>query len=290
MQLASADRPLILFLDSLDQLSASQDARSLVWLPNELPEHVVRDRLHPRRRIRSKPCRPSRPVEKELGGLSRQEGDDLLSQWLASVHRTLQPAQRQEVLDKFEQSQGNPLYLKLAFEEARLWTSGSGQPARAVGARRQRHHRAEHDRPAGAGGQPRRGAGRRMRWATWPPRATAWRRMSWSTCSRATCRCTDGSSSRASTCRRTWCGGRSNTAAAIRRGGEADGNACRTKKGPRCAWLKEIRSRPGAAGGFPERRAAQSGRAAPAGGALVAPVLRPGALPDRAAWWTAARC
>ena len=32
------------------------------------------------------------------------------------------------MLDKFEQSQGNPLYLKLAFEEARLWTSGSGQP------------------------------------------------------------------------------------------------------------------------------------------------------------------
>ena len=28
-------------------------------------------------------------------------------------------------MDKFEQSEGNPLYLKLAFEEARLWTSFS---------------------------------------------------------------------------------------------------------------------------------------------------------------------
>ena len=34
----------------------------------------------------------------------------------------------QDVPDSPERSQGNPLYLKLAFEEARLWTSGSGQP------------------------------------------------------------------------------------------------------------------------------------------------------------------
>ncbi len=33
MELATPERPLILFLDSLDQLSTSQDARSLIWLP-----------------------------------------------------------------------------------------------------------------------------------------------------------------------------------------------------------------------------------------------------------------
>ena len=48
------------------------------------------------------------------------------------------------------------------------------------------------------------------------------------------------------------------------------------------AWLREIRSAPEQLTGFPERSAAQSRRAAPAGGALVAPVLRPGTLPDRA--------
>jgi len=127
MQLASADRPLILFLDSLDQLSTSQDARNLIWLPNELPEGVsviasTRPE-EPLKALRSKQAR-----EETLGGLSRHEGDDLLSQWLASVRRALQEPQRKEVLDQFEQSKGNPLYLKLAFEEARLWTSGSGQP------------------------------------------------------------------------------------------------------------------------------------------------------------------
>jgi hypothetical protein len=127
MKLATADQPLVLFLDSLDQLSTSQDARNLLWLPNELPEHVsVIASTRPDDTLDALRAKQAR--EEELTGLSRGEGDDLLSQWLASVHRALQPAQRQEVLDKFEQSQGNPLYLRLAFEEARLWTSDSGQP------------------------------------------------------------------------------------------------------------------------------------------------------------------
>ena len=126
MGLANADKPLILFLDSLDQLSASQGARSLIWLPAELPEHVslivsTRDEEETFENLKAKPI-----IEKHLGGLEPEEGESLLDQWLKSVGRTLQPtqpAQRQEVLKKFAQSGCNPLYLKLAFEEARLWTS-----------------------------------------------------------------------------------------------------------------------------------------------------------------------
>jgi ssDNA-binding Zn-finger/Zn-ribbon topoisomerase 1 len=127
MQLASADRPLILFLDSLDQLSPSQDARSLIWLPAELPEHAsVIASTRPEEPLKALQAKQAR--EEVLVGLSPEEGDDLLCQWLKSVQRTLQAAQRKEVLDKFIQSEGNPLYLKLAFEEARLWTSASGKP------------------------------------------------------------------------------------------------------------------------------------------------------------------
>ena len=122
MRLATAEKPLALFLDSLDQLSASQAARSLVWLPNELPEHVSVI-VSTRDEDTLKALQAKQARQEALGGLSRPEGDDLLSQWLASVHRTLQDAQRKEVLDKFIQSEGNPLYLRLAFEEARLWTS-----------------------------------------------------------------------------------------------------------------------------------------------------------------------
>ena len=84
-----------------------------------------------------------------------------------------------------------------------------------------------------------------MPWATWPPPATAWRRMNCSTCFRATCRCTHGSSGRVSICRRTWSAGRSNTAAAMRRGKQK--NTAQPRKDEEraaLAWLKEIRSSP----------------------------------------------
>jgi hypothetical protein len=128
MRQATADKPLILFLDSLDQLSDTQEARKLIWLPNELPEHV-----HVIVSIRPEQMRGvllmKHMQEEELTGLSLSEGDDLLSQWLTSINRTLQPAQRKEVLDKFALSDYNPLYLRLAFEQAQLWTSDSGEPS-----------------------------------------------------------------------------------------------------------------------------------------------------------------
>lgn len=135
MKLAGAERPLILFLDSLDQLSASQGARNLTWLPNELPENVALIVSTRDEETLLKSLRAKQAHEEVLGGLSVKEGDELLSQWLASpeIHRTLQPTQRKEVLDKFVASGGNPLYLKLAFEEARLWTSESAQEQLELG-------------------------------------------------------------------------------------------------------------------------------------------------------------
>ena len=141
MALATGDKPLILFLDSLDQLSSSQNARSLIWLPSELPEHVyVITTTRPEDTLKAMQSKQS--LEIELAGLARREGEDLLSQWLSGIHRTLQPAQFQQVMDKFdcigaspnaEFSPGNPLYLKLAFEEARLWTSYSPPEELAFG-------------------------------------------------------------------------------------------------------------------------------------------------------------
>ncbi len=127
MGLATAEKPLVVFLDSLDQLSASQGARGLVWLPGELPEHVSVV-ASSRNEDTLAALRVKQAQVEELSGLSQSDGEDLLSQWLESVQRTLQPKQRQAVLESFVQSQGNPLYLKLAFEEARLWVSGDGQP------------------------------------------------------------------------------------------------------------------------------------------------------------------
>jgi NACHT domain- and WD repeat-containing protein len=128
MRQATADKPLILFLDSIDQLSNTQEACKLIWLPNELPEHVhviVSTRPEQMREI----LLMKHIQTEELTGLSLSEGNDLLSQWLTSVNRALQPAQRKEVLSKFALSDYNPLYLRLAFEQAKLWTSDSGEPS-----------------------------------------------------------------------------------------------------------------------------------------------------------------
>lgn len=133
LALATAEKPLILFLDALDQLSDAQQARSLIWLPASLPEYVrlIVSAL-PGECEAALQNKYTRPQLLELKGISRAEAETLLSLWLKKARRTLQDHQRAEVLSKFEHSDpqarpgeraGLPLYLKLAFEEARLWKS-----------------------------------------------------------------------------------------------------------------------------------------------------------------------
>lgn len=124
LALATADRPLILFLDGLDELG-NDPARSLLWLPRELPEDVraVVSALtdsHPHRSLLTK-----LPAENlvELRPMTRAEGAEALAFWLEDAGRTLKEHQRAEVLDKFVESEGLPMHLKVAFEEARQWRS-----------------------------------------------------------------------------------------------------------------------------------------------------------------------
>ncbi len=64
----------------------------------------------------------------EVRGLPRVDAERLLGRWLKNAGRTLRAQQRAHVLSAFDRSAGNPLYLKLAFEEARWWASDTGQP------------------------------------------------------------------------------------------------------------------------------------------------------------------
>jgi hypothetical protein len=126
---AGEDRPLVLFLDSVDQLAPSHGARGLNWIPDPLPENV-------RLVVSSRPGETLEPLAQrleragqtadrllELGPMMREEGDSLLELWLEDAQRTLRPHQRDAVLTAFAASKGNPLYLRLAFEEARRWIS-----------------------------------------------------------------------------------------------------------------------------------------------------------------------
>jgi hypothetical protein len=123
---AAADRPIVVFIDSLDQLSLAGAARSLSWVPMPMPQYA-------RLVLSTRPGDTLTPLQNragflEVAGLPRTDGEALLARWLDHAGRTLTSAQRSHLLDSFERSGCNPLYLQLAFEEARRWTSGDGAP------------------------------------------------------------------------------------------------------------------------------------------------------------------
>ncbi|HXQ36836.1 MAG TPA: ATP-binding protein, partial [Anaerolineales bacterium] len=126
LALATEQKPLVLVLDALDQLSNAEYGLNLTWLPTKLPENV--------RLIASTidgECLTAlqRKLPPEsilyLEVMAKSEGAEVLDLWLKGADRTLQEEQRAEVLNKFA-VHGLPLYLKLAFEEARLWHSYDG--------------------------------------------------------------------------------------------------------------------------------------------------------------------
>ena len=131
LALATATQPLIVFLDALDQLGPTDPARGLAWLPAVLPHHVrlVVSTLPGDCEAALRGRQPA-PRLVTVEPMTREEGAAVLDLWLERTARTLQPAQRDEVLGRFA-AHGLPLYLRLAFEEARWWHSYS-EPARTV--------------------------------------------------------------------------------------------------------------------------------------------------------------
>jgi hypothetical protein len=140
LALATAEKPLVVFLDALDQLSDADHEWNLAWLPAQLPEHVrlvvstlpgehlkwLEQKFVARAsRLPSASTTATGTIASpflEVGPMNAQEGAEVLAIWLRDAHRTLQLQQRDEVLTKFVGCP-YPLYLKLAFEEARRWKS-----------------------------------------------------------------------------------------------------------------------------------------------------------------------
>ena len=142
---ASNGNCIILFLDALDQLADTDNALSLHWLPFgpslPLPEHVKvvisclsgRHKDDPASRpwaaLKGRKLPPAQYVN--LDQLSPEEAKVLLAKrWLSQeARRTLTVEQEQAVLDRLEtDSCRHPLYLRILFEEARLWRSDDPVP------------------------------------------------------------------------------------------------------------------------------------------------------------------
>ena len=118
LALATPQKPVYIFLDALDQLSDTDNARSLYWLPRELPQNT-------RMIVSSLPelkSQLSNSYQVDLPLLRMEEASTILERWLKSISRKLTEGQKKEVLDKFSLT-GLPIYLKLAFERAKKWNS-----------------------------------------------------------------------------------------------------------------------------------------------------------------------
>jgi WD40 repeat protein len=135
---ATADRPLVLFLDALDQLDEADGGRKLGWLRTPLPPYVKlvvscisgvgdQDPLgEPYRALqRRNLLQRAVPVE----SLAPEEALPLVGLWLdrAVPRRTLTARQREAVAQRVQSPEAvecrRPLYLRILFEECRLWPS-----------------------------------------------------------------------------------------------------------------------------------------------------------------------
>ena len=128
LDLATPAKPLILFLDALDQLTDANQASNLIWLPSDIPVNVriVASTL-PGECLDALTKHPKVSLV-QLEPMPSEEGESLLDIWLKEAGRTLQEPQRSTVLESFSRN-GLPLYLKLAFEEAKRWKSYSPHTA-----------------------------------------------------------------------------------------------------------------------------------------------------------------
>lgn len=117
LKLATPTHQLLLFIDAIDQMEAQDPAAVMNWLPLELPVNC--------KIIVSTSATPEALQHARLCSIDPFPIDDAkraLNLWLGEVRRTLVPSQFQVVLSH-SRRYALPLYLKLAFEEARRWRS-----------------------------------------------------------------------------------------------------------------------------------------------------------------------
>ena len=150
LQRPTAGRPLLLFLDALDQLTASHHAHGLAWLPANLSPHVrlVVSAALPSATGAADPSKPAATadpratlmaaLDARLGAgqrfmlppLTATDGAQMLANWLDDARRTLQPTQWAAILGTF-QTEGSPLWLRTAAEEAVRLASWQDPPTYA---------------------------------------------------------------------------------------------------------------------------------------------------------------
>lgn len=120
---ATEEKPLVILLDALDQLSIANDAHELAWLPTSLPPHVsLIVTMTPGDCLEKLMNNPQTLRTIEVPPLTLKEGETILDHWFLAAGRRLQDFQKEHVLCKFINCP-SPLFLKMAYEEAMRWRS-----------------------------------------------------------------------------------------------------------------------------------------------------------------------
>ncbi|XP_063311499.1 NACHT domain- and WD repeat-containing protein 1 [Pelobates fuscus] len=118
--------PLVLILDSLDQLSQSDGAHHLHWLPKECPinVHILVSTLPEEGGILNTlhAFIKDPKLYLEVQPLSPEHCGQMIEKLMSLTGRSLIPAQLEIVLNSFKIC-GQPLLLRLAFDEAKRWAS-----------------------------------------------------------------------------------------------------------------------------------------------------------------------
>ena len=112
---ATEERPLVIFLDSLDQLSDLEGGRELKWLPTTLPPHVsiIVSTLPEEGRclgvLREKKLRPD--VFVEVKAMDKVWSEQSFGGWLHDAGRQVTPEQHKAVMKAVGEA-AVPLHLR----------------------------------------------------------------------------------------------------------------------------------------------------------------------------------
>lgn len=125
LKFATAEKPLVIILDSLDQLSKEHNAYKLNWLPRKLPPHVrflvstYTEALHLIGTLRLV-CKAGTFIV--VPTFSPELSGQVVKAWLDNKNRTLTSHQMKIVEEAFKKC-SLPLFVKLTFDQVSLWRS-----------------------------------------------------------------------------------------------------------------------------------------------------------------------
>lgn len=124
LEMSNKERPLVIILDSLDQLTFSEGRRTLSWLPRKVPEftHILLSSLPEKSIIGNLQLRTEPQNFIEVPTLSSETAVRIVEMNLENVGRTVTPEQK-NIIERSLNVCSLPLFVQLTSEEALLWRS-----------------------------------------------------------------------------------------------------------------------------------------------------------------------